>query len=327
MRKYTEFQRNQTKSALHLDHLATAASFRQKNSAGHASASCRQRKQGFSTATLTKGIPSAPPENCCLSERLSTHLHRHVVRLGLCFSLSVSILGTGCVPIQSIREDAANLPNPMFNTEDTEEANIAFVTESQKAMTFGSGEVNFGSESASRRTRETARWIVRTKDNLNLPFAIVDKINAKVYVFGADGQLYGAAPVLLGIAKGDHSIPDIGNKPLSQIPLKYRTTPAGRFVSHMGRNHKGADILWLDYNQALSMHAVVKGRPQDRRAERLATPSPLDNRISFGCINVPVKFYENMISSKFSGQGGIVYIMPETKSDGKHHPPNASNTQ
>jgi hypothetical protein len=175
------------------------------------------------------------------------------------------------------------------------------------------GKIHFATESASRRTREMAHWIVRSKDNRNRPFAIVDKVNAKVYVFDALGTFYGAAPVLLGLGKGDYSNPDIVNRPLSQIPPSERTTPAGRFESVMGRNLKGRDILWLDYDQALSMHAVVRGRAQDRRRERLASPTPLDNRISFGCINVPEDFFTDFIQGKFSEKGGIVYILPETR--------------
>jgi hypothetical protein len=151
-----------------------------------------------------------------------------------------------------------------------------------------------------------------------MPFAIVDKVNAKVHAFDADGRPYGEAPVLLGLAKGDHSVPGIGNKSFSQIKPEERTTPAGRFEAKMGRNHKGKDILWLDYEQALSMHAVVKGVPRDRRAERLDSLTPLDNRISYGCINVPVPFFKSVIQDKFSNQGGVVYILPETGQFGRY---------
>jgi hypothetical protein len=118
--------------------------------------------------------------------------------------------------------------------------------------------------------------------------------------------------VLLGLAKGDHSVPGIGNKTISQIRPDERTTPAGRFEAVMGFNHKGKQTLWLDYEQALSMHAVIKGTPLERRAQRLASPTPLDNRISYGCINVPVPFFQEVIQSNFSGNGGIVYVLPET---------------
>jgi hypothetical protein len=204
------------------------------------------------------------------------------------------------------------MQNPLLNASYSADADDAFVTEPRTTGGKKTGKVHFASESASRRTRDMAHWIVGSGDNLNMPFAIIDKVNAKVYVFSADGEFYGAAPVLLGLGKGDHSPPGLGSKPLSQIRPEDRTTPAGRFVSAMGRNHKGKDILWLDYEQALSMHAVVKGTARDRRAERLASPTPADNRISFGCINVPTEFFNDMIKGKFSGAGGVVYILPES---------------
>jgi hypothetical protein len=39
----------------------------------------------------------------------------------------------------------------------------------------------------------------------------------------------------------------------------------------------------------------------------------LDNRISYGCINVPAKFYDAVVVPAFTGTVGIVYILPETK--------------
>ena len=73
------------------------------------------------------------------------------------------------------------------------------------------------------------------------------------------------------------------------------------------------DILWVDYDDAISLHRVVTNRPKERRLQRLSTPTPLDNRISFGCINVPVKFYNNVVNPAFTGTNGIVYVLPETR--------------
>ncbi len=244
--------------------------------------------------------------------QLSAFPHLSLTSLALC--LSISLLGAGCVPSQATKGDnVARTPNPMLNAAYSEDADVAFVVEPRKAVARGAGQVSFASESASLRVREMAQWIVSSRDNLNLPFAIVDKVNAKVYVFAMDGEFYGAAPVLLGLAKGDHTAPGIGDMPMSRIPPGERTTPAGRFVSTFGRNHKGKEILWLDYDQSLSMHAVVKGTAQDRRAERLASSTPLDNRISFGCINVPVDFFQNVIQGKFTDAGGVVYVLPEIR--------------
>ena len=173
---------------------------------------------------------------------------------------------------------------------------------------------NFGMEVFSVESRKLADWVVDSADNGKLPFMIIDKVQAQVFVFDAQGQLRGAAAALLGLAVGDDSVPGIGQRKLSSIRPEERTTPAGRFVASLDRDIHGQEVLWVDYDTALSLHRVVKGQPNERRAERLATQSPADNRISFGCINVPVKFYEQVVSPSFTGTNGIVYILPERRS-------------
>ncbi len=121
----------------------------------------------------------------------------------------------------------------------------------------------------------------------------------------------GAAPALLGIAIGDHIAAGVGNMDLAKIPLKDRTTPAGRLKAALGKNYHGKQILWVDYDSALSMHPVINTVPSERRPQRLATPTPLDNRISFGCINLPIPFFKDVIAQVFKDTGGIVYILPE----------------
>jgi hypothetical protein len=172
---------------------------------------------------------------------------------------------------------------------------------------------DFKQEAASPDAQELAHWVVHAADNRNLPFIIIDKVQAKVFVFERDGQLRGAAAALLGLAIGDDTVPGIGQRKLSSIRPDERTTPAGRFVASLSRDVHGEEVLWVDYDSAVSLHRVVKGHPKERRAERLASPTPLDNRISYGCINVPVKFYEDVVSPAFKGTYGIVYILPETR--------------
>lgn len=176
---------------------------------------------------------------------------------------------------------------------------------------------NFEQEIASRDTRYVADWVVDSGDNRSLPFVIIDKRDAKVFVFHADGRLRGAAPALLGLARGDDAVPGIGERKLSSIRPDERTTPAGRFVAALDRNLRGVEILWVDYDTAVSLHRVITTNPKERRAQRLATPTPLDNRISYGCINVPVDFYENVVSPAFRGTNGIVYVLPENRSPQK----------
>jgi hypothetical protein len=173
---------------------------------------------------------------------------------------------------------------------------------------------NLKSEAASAETRQMADWVVDSADNKNMPFVILDKKEAKVYVFHAHGGLRGAAPVLLGITVGDDSFPGVGNKPLREVKPEEKTTPAGRFVAASDKNIKGADIVWIDYDSAVSLHAVVKGTPAERRAERLASPLPSERRISFGCVNVPANFFKTTLLPSFKKSDGIVYVLPETRS-------------
>lgn len=173
---------------------------------------------------------------------------------------------------------------------------------------------NFERETVSEETRHVANWVTDSGDNRSMPFAIVDKKNAKVFVFDTDGRLRGATPALLGLAVGDDAVPGIGERALSSIRPEERTTPAGRFVAALDRNLRGKEILWVDYDGAVSMHPVVSAKPEERRLQRLASATPLDNRISFGCINVPAEFFNLVVRPAFTGTNGIVYVLPETRS-------------
>lgn len=173
---------------------------------------------------------------------------------------------------------------------------------------------DFASAQPSPQARYVADWVVDAGDNQRLPFALVDKVAAQVFVFDAGGRLLGAAPVLLGLAVGDEAVPGIGQRKLSSIRPDERTTPAGRFVAALDRNLHGTEVLWVDYEGAISMHPVVTGTVQEQRAQRLASATPLDNRISYGCINVPVAFFKEVVHRAFTGTHGIVYVLPEVRS-------------
>ena len=213
-------------------------------------------------------------------------------------------------------ENAAPWSNPGQPAHDgAAQAGVAPPTPmaTQPLAAYRPKRADFDRERASPDARHVADWVVDSGNNQNLPFVIVDKAKARVFVFDAGGRLRGAAPALLGLARGDDSVPGIGARKMSSMRPKERTTPAGRFVAALGRNYSGKDILWVDYDTAISLHRVVSSNAGERRALRLATPTPLDNRISYGCINVPVKFYEQVVTPAFTGTNGIVYVLPETR--------------
>ena len=170
----------------------------------------------------------------------------------------------------------------------------------------------FGGETGSSDVHKLADWVAESGDNRGLPFMIVDKIGAKVFLFDPEARIRGVAPALLGLGRGDDSLPGIGQRRLATMGPGERTTPAGRFEASLGHDLE-QDVLWVDYGTAISLHRVIVGNPKDRRHQRLASASALDNRISYGCINVPVAFYDRIVAPAFKGTVGIVYILPETK--------------
>lgn len=171
---------------------------------------------------------------------------------------------------------------------------------------------DFQTEPVSPEARRVANWVVATGDNQGMGFILVDKPMARVLVFDPTGRLTGASTALLGRAKGDDSVPGIGTRKLSTIRPNERTTPAGRYVAGIGEDFH-QDILWIDYDAALSLHRVVHGNPGDHRLERLASASLADKRISYGCINVPARFFDESILKAFRGASAVVYILPEVK--------------
>lgn len=168
-------------------------------------------------------------------------------------------------------------------------------------------------EQADPQVRRVADWVMQTHDHRGMPFVIVDKQHVRVFVFRPDGKLEGATPALMGSAVGDDSVSGIGEREMSAILPHERTTPAGRFVSSPGVNSFGEDIIWVDYEAAVSMHRVRAKEPKERRLERLASETPDDNRISFGCINLPVAFYEGVVKPLLGQNHGVVYVLPETR--------------
>ncbi|WP_313317738.1 hypothetical protein [Stenotrophomonas sp.] len=160
---------------------------------------------------------------------------------------------------------------------------------------------------------ELAGWVVASKDNQGYPFAIMDKAAAQILVFGGDGRLRGAAPGLFGSAAGDHTAPGVAGLALREIPGRDRTTPAGRFIGGFGPSIDAGRVLWVDYESAVSIHPTATGVPAERRVERLASPSPDDNRVTHGCINLSPAFYKQIVAPTFE-RGGVFYILPDSAS-------------
>lgn len=164
---------------------------------------------------------------------------------------------------------------------------------------------------ASEEVHKTLSWIKKNKDNHKLPYAIIDKKNAHIFVFDPKGKIVDHGPVLIGIAKSDKIDPKTLNARLSSIGKNDRVTPSGRYVSVFGPDHRGKDVLWVDTKYAVGLHPVANV-PGQRRKTRLNSATAADNRITWGCINVSKPLFKNVLTPLFKPKAGIVYILPES---------------
>ena len=161
-----------------------------------------------------------------------------------------------------------------------------------------------------------AEWVHAARDNAGRPFAIVDKKAASLFLYAADGRLLDATPVLLGMGLGDHSVPGVGDLPPARIPPADRTTPAGRFASEPGRNLDGEAVVWFDYDAGLAIHRLRADAARAARLQRLQSRLPGAQRVSAGCVVVPVAFYESLIEPLLGRRRGVIYVLPEMRSIG-----------
>src|SRR4030095_9508841 len=88
-----------------------------------------------------------------------------------------------------------------------------------------------------------------------------------------------------------------------------RITPAGRFRAEEFRKAPGKWILWVDYESAIALHKVVLTDPAEQRQARIEARDPEQRRITYGCINVPIEFYDRVIHPVFNRSDGIVYVL------------------
>lgn len=229
------------------------------------------------------------------------------VKLGVLFGAAVLVL------VLPPRPPTAAF-SPLSATPAASPA-VSAISQHDRAATIAPIErkLDLAGYNASDDVRQIARWIVASADNGSQPFVVIDKRNTRVYVFEPSGRLRGATPVLLGHAPGDDSVAGIGLRPIAEVRPEERTTPAGRFDARPGRNAGNEDVLWVDYDAAVSMHRVRLNNPAERRLERLASPTTSDNRISYGCINMPPAFFNKVLWPRFREHGGPVYVLPEVK--------------
>lgn len=166
-------------------------------------------------------------------------------------------------------------------------------------------------KSVSAPAAELVRWVAHTGNNVGAPYVVVDKREARVWVFDAQHRPLGSTAALLGLALGDREVDDIRQRDVTRLAKDARITPAGRFATEPGVNVHGEDVVWLDYEAGLAMHRVRPGLAQASRLKRLAEQVASAQRVSMGCVVLPVAFYEGVIRPLLGRQAGVVYVLPE----------------
>lgn len=180
------------------------------------------------------------------------------------------------------------------------------------AWTAPASPADFLASQPSAEARRLVDGVLRSGDARGRPFAVVDKLRARIYVFDAQARLAGHSPALLGSTPGDHTVPGVGERAQTgEVRPDERTTPAGRFEARPGRNDKGEHVVWVDYASAFAIHRLRPGFSHGPRAARFASGSAADLRVSWGCVVVPVAFYSRVVEPVLGAGPSVVYVMPE----------------
>ncbi len=143
------------------------------------------------------------------------------------------------------------------------------------------------------------------------PFAVVDKRQATLAIYDAEGRLVGRAPALLGLTPGDQEPASAKGKAPDALSRDERVTPAGRFEAQPGRNLTGERIVWIDYEANLAIHRLRPAPASQQRPERLASTHLPDRRITLGCVVVDPAFFDQVVLPTLGGSKSLVYILPE----------------
>ena len=171
---------------------------------------------------------------------------------------------------------------------------------------------DFGNVRAPAEVVNTANWVVDNDDTQGRPFVIADKKRGWVYVFNADGSLEGRNPAIFGKDTGDTR------------KKGTRVTPSGRFEATVDPDAGplyGTTVDFMETEESvLAIHRVYLPEAKERR-RALESKGGADNRMSHGCINVEDTFYDDTLQPLFNESGGVVYILPETKSGAKPSSP------
>lgn len=159
----------------------------------------------------------------------------------------------------------------------------------------------------------------RMRAHPNKPIVIVDKQMGLTYMIDANGVLAGKSASLTGKTKGDFRSEEAKKTAsVESIAEKDKVTEAGMFEGALKKSEDYGRVITLQEfnNYSVALHQTYLKKPAERRQERLESATPEDNRISFGCINVPNEFMQNVVlkSIPYGMTRFPIVVIPESKS-------------
>lgn len=149
----------------------------------------------------------------------------------------------------------------------------------------------------------------RNPQYITTNFLIVDKVQGKMSLVSPTGEVINETKVLVGRDKSDVIDTDAyaGNKKFA-----YKITPAGIFPvkRYKADKYGGTVLVFIDgVAAATALHRVYLGNPAQKRDKRILSDDPNVRRITNGCINVPVDFFDEVLEKLPNGT--LLFVLPE----------------
>jgi len=151
------------------------------------------------------------------------------------------------------------------------------------------------------------------------PWLLTDKPNSRIYVIDEEGKEIADTTVCLGATKGE--MPNTADLEGNRY-TETTTTPAGKHtlgteitISKEDSILYGGKVISIDGtyyapNSTIAALHVVYPLELELREAAIRTPNPDDNRVSWGCINVPKAFWDKYIAP-YIHKGSTIYITPD----------------
>lgn len=264
--------------------------------------------------------------------RISSILKSRIMSIGVAISILPGVIGSPSVinsnfynvsEIQSYGTNFREVEKQKLSVDFGSLNDMQLATESSVSskVSIPSGintklkidkETNFKNVSYSDNVKDASDWILNYSNNEGKPYVIADKVNGLIYIFDKNGNIIKRTYAIFGKDSGD------------VLSDGKSITPTGIYNASVDNNvtepfYKGTTVDFLDKGESvLAIHRVYLAKPSEKRMERLNSKDPSDNRISHGCINVTDDVYDKIIYPQFNkADGGMVYILPETKRGNK----------